>query len=83
MGKFVNMKITIFCMKKSELRGEAITMPETKPLNDAVAHMQNIEGAPTSIEIKKLPRLLRYFGYFMAGFFGLSLLMILIGIVIQ
>ncbi|QDY46554.1 amino acid transporter [Planococcus glaciei] len=58
-------------------------MPEKKPFNDAVAHMQNIEGAPSSIEVKKLPRLLRYFGYFMAGFFGLSLLMILIGISIQ
>lgn len=58
-------------------------MPEKKPFNDTVAHMQNIEGAPSSIEVKKLPRLLRYFGYFMAGFFGLSLLMILIGIFIQ
>ncbi|MBX0314131.1 amino acid transporter [Planococcus glaciei] len=58
-------------------------MPEKKPFNDAVAHMQSIEGAPSSIEIKKLPSLLRYFGYFMAGFFGLSLLIILIGIFIQ
>ncbi|MBZ5203077.1 amino acid transporter [Planomicrobium chinense] len=58
-------------------------MQEKKPFNDAVEHMQNIEGTPSSIEMKKLPKGLRYFGYFMAGFFCLSLLFILIGIALQ
>ncbi|MFX3675183.1 MAG: amino acid transporter [Paenisporosarcina sp.] len=54
-------------------------MSDEKPINDAMEHMKNIEGYPTSIDIKKLPRPLRYFGYFFIGFFLISILIILIG----
>jgi len=53
-------------------------MSDKKPINDAMEHMSNIEGYPTEVNIKKLPKPLRYFGYFMIGFFSLSILFIII-----
>lgn len=55
-------------------------MSEKKPINDAMDHMKNIEGFPTDVDLKKLPKPLRYFGYFFIGFFSISLIFILIGI---
>ncbi|MBT2640435.1 MULTISPECIES: amino acid transporter [unclassified Bacillus (in: firmicutes)] len=53
-------------------------MSDKKPINDAMEHMSNIEGYPTNVDIKGLPKPLRYFGYFMIGFFSLSILFIII-----
>jgi hypothetical protein len=53
-------------------------MSDKKPINDAMEHMSNIEGYPTDVDLKKLPKPLRYFGYFMIGFFSLSILFIII-----
>ncbi|MBT2641511.1 amino acid transporter [Bacillus sp. ISL-41] len=53
-------------------------MSDKKPINDAMEHLSNIEGYPTNVDIKDLPKPLRYFGYFMIGFFSLSLLFIII-----
>ncbi|MBS4194152.1 amino acid transporter [Lederbergia citri] len=44
-------------------------MSDRKPINDAMEHMSNIEGYPTDVDLKKLPKPLRYFGYFFIGFF--------------
>lgn len=53
-------------------------MSDKKPINDAMEHMNNIEGYPTDVDIKGLPKPLRYFGYFMIGFFSLAILFIII-----
>lgn len=53
-------------------------MSDQKPINDAMDHMSKIEGYPTDVELKKLPKPLRYFGYSMVGFFSLSILFIII-----
>lgn len=54
-------------------------MPEEKkPFNDAMEHLNQIEGYPTNVEMKKLPKPLRFFGYFIFGFFGLTILLMII-----
>lgn len=53
-------------------------MTDKKPINDAMEHMSKIEGYPTDVDLKKLPKPLRYFGYFFIGFFSLSILFIII-----
>lgn len=53
-------------------------MSDKKPINDAMDHMSKIEGYPTDVDLKRLPKPLRYFGYFMIGFFSLSILFIII-----
>ncbi len=53
-------------------------MSDKKPINDAMDHMGKIEGYPTDVDLKKLPKPLRYFGYFMIGFFSIAILFILI-----
>jgi len=53
-------------------------MSDRKPINDAIEHMSKIEGYPTDINLKKLPKPLRYFGYFFIGFFSISILLIII-----
>ena len=45
-------------------------MSDQKPFNDAVEHMKRIEG------------LLRYFEYFYLGFFAISILFIVLGVLI-
>lgn len=53
-------------------------MPDKKPINDAMDHLCKIEGYPTDVDLKKLPKPLRYFGYFFLGFFALSIIFIVI-----
>lgn len=53
-------------------------MPDKKPINDAMDHMSKIEGYPADVNLKKLPKPLRYFGYFMVSFFSLTILFIII-----
>lgn len=57
-------------------------MSDQKPFNDAVEHMKTIEGLPSQTDMKKLPRPIRYFGYFFLGFFAVSLLFIMLGVLI-
>jgi hypothetical protein len=52
-------------------------MSDKKPINDVMEHMSKIEGYPTDVDLKKLPKPLRYFGYFMICFFSLSVLFII------
>lgn len=54
---------------------------DKKPFNDAIDHMNKIEGNVSNLanaDLKKLPRPLKYFGYFMVGFFAISILLMLI-----
>jgi hypothetical protein len=54
---------------------------DKKSFNDAIDHMNKIEGNVSNLaktDLKKLPRPLRYFGYFMVGFFSISIILILI-----
>ncbi|MCM3666461.1 amino acid transporter [Mesobacillus subterraneus] len=52
-------------------------MSDKKPINDAMEHMNQIEGYPTDVDLKKLPKPLRYFGYFVFGFFSVTILFML------
>ena len=54
---------------------------DKKPLNDAIDHLNKIEGSafhPSNADLNKLPKPLRFFGYFMITFFGISLLLVII-----
>jgi hypothetical protein len=53
-------------------------MSDKKPFNDAMEHMNQIEGYPTDVDLKKLPKPLRYFGYFIFGFFSVSILFMIV-----
>ncbi|WP_282034434.1 amino acid transporter [Metabacillus indicus] len=55
-------------------------MSDQKPFNEAVEHMKGIEGLPSQTDMKKLPRPIRYFGYFFLGFFAVCLLFIVLGV---
>jgi len=43
-----------------------------KPFNDASDHLTNIEGYPMNAKLSKLPKLLKFFGYFFITFFVLA-----------
>lgn len=52
-----------------------------KPFNDAMDHMNKVEGTVANLakaDLNKLPKPLKYFGYFMAGFFSISILLIIV-----
>jgi hypothetical protein len=54
---------------------------DNKPFNDAIDHLNKIEGNVANLakaDLNKLPRPLKYFGYFMAAFFSISILLIII-----
>ncbi|WP_075618522.1 hypothetical protein [Paenisporosarcina indica] len=54
---------------------------ENKPFNDVIDHMNKVEGNalnPAKGDFEKLPKPLKYFGYFVFGFFAVSMLLIFI-----
>ncbi|WP_066074575.1 hypothetical protein [Neobacillus soli] len=54
---------------------------ENKPFNDVIDHFNKIEGNainPTSAKLKRLPKPLKYFGYFMIGLVSISFLLMII-----
>lgn len=53
-------------------------MSDKDTINDGMDHLNKIEGYPTDVKLKKLPRPLRYFGYFLISFFAVSILFIII-----
>ncbi|MBM7702995.1 amino acid transporter [Metabacillus iocasae] len=57
-------------------------MSNRKPINDVMKHLNKLEGYPTNVELKTLPKPLRYFGYFFISFFALAALIILMGVII-
>ena len=54
-------------------------MSKKKHINDAMEHMSKIEGYPADVNLNKLPKPLKYFGYFVIVFFALAVLFIVIG----
>ncbi|WP_043933859.1 hypothetical protein [Bacillus sp. EB01] len=51
---------------------------DNKPFNDVIDHFNEIEvnaGNPANNKINKLPKPLKYIGYFMIGFISLSILL--------
>lgn len=57
-------------------------MDERKPFNDANEHLTKHVGIPQKVEINKLPKPLRFFGYFVITFVSLSTILIIIGLII-
>lgn len=54
---------------------------ENKPFNDVIDHFNKVEGNASNhanTDINKLPKPLKYFGYFMIGFISLSILLMII-----
>ncbi|WP_063253279.1 hypothetical protein [Neobacillus niacini] len=53
---------------------------ENKPFNDVIDHFNKIEGNAANLaktDLKKLPKPLKYFGYFMIVFILLSILLMI------
>lgn len=51
---------------------------DKKPFNDVIDHMDKIEGNISNLSkanLDKLPKPLKFFGYFVFGFFAISLLL--------
>ncbi|MES9683655.1 amino acid transporter [Bacillus sp. AFS001701] len=55
---------------------------ENKPFNDVIDHFNKIEGNASNVvskdAVKKLPKPLKFFGYFMASFLSISILLMII-----
>ncbi|MDQ1143854.1 hypothetical protein QE429_000681 [Bacillus sp. SORGH_AS 510] len=54
---------------------------ENKPFNDVIDHINKIEGNAANVSkdaVKKLPKPLKYLGFFMAGFLSISVLLLII-----
>ncbi|MDQ6597665.1 hypothetical protein [Bacillus salipaludis] len=54
---------------------------ENKLFNDVIGHFNKIEGNASNVSkdaVKKLPKPLKYFGYFMAGLLLISILLMII-----
>ncbi|MEH7336098.1 amino acid transporter [Neobacillus drentensis] len=54
---------------------------EINPFNDVIDHINKIEGNSANISkdgVKKLPKPLKYLGYFMTGFLSISILLMII-----
>ncbi|NHM30978.1 amino acid transporter [Neobacillus terrae] len=54
---------------------------ENKPFNDIIDHFNKVEGNASEIvktDLKKLPKPIRYIGYFMIAFLCISFLLVLV-----
>ncbi|MGF6949454.1 hypothetical protein QF028_001959 [Neobacillus sp. B4I6] len=54
---------------------------ENKPFNDVIDHFNKIEGNgtnPANSKFSRLPKPLKYIGYFMIVFFSVSFILIII-----
>ena len=52
-------------------------------MNDAIAHLQNIEGFPTETPGKKTSPVVRVIAYGIAAFFFVNVLLILVSVLIR
>lgn len=55
---------------------------QDKPFNDAVDHLQTHVGMPGKVDLKRKPLFIRLIGYFLFGFMGIAVVIILIGIIL-
>ncbi|WP_318508802.1 amino acid transporter [Bacillus sp. T3] len=54
---------------------------ENKPFNDVIDHFNKIEGNAANLaktDVNKLPKPIKYIGYFMIGFITLTILLMII-----
>ena len=51
---------------------------EKKPFNDVIDHLNKIEGNPATGDFKKLPKPLKYIGYFIITFLVLPILLTMV-----
>ncbi|WP_040203362.1 hypothetical protein [Neobacillus jeddahensis] len=54
---------------------------ENKPFNDVVDHFNKIEGnatSPRNAKLNKLPKPIKYVGYFIIGFISISIVLTII-----
>lgn len=54
---------------------------ENKPFNDVIDHINKIEGNMAYVSkdaVKKLPKPIRFIGFFIAGFLSISILLLII-----
>jgi hypothetical protein len=62
-------------------KGVVCMNEENKPFNDVIDHFNKIEGNagnPANAKLQKLPKPIKYIGYFMIGFFALSIILVII-----
>ena len=63
-------------------KGGGCMQEENKPFNDVIDHFNKIEGNVSNVfrkdTVKKLPKPIKYVGYFIAGFLSISFLLIII-----
>lgn len=55
--------------------------PIDEPFNDVIDHFNKIEGnvgRPSNANLKKIPKPLKYFGYFIIALFSISILLLII-----
>lgn len=61
-----------------ELIDDPYNEPIDEPFNDVIDHFNKIEGnagKPSNANLGKLPKPLKYFGYFVIGFFVVAILL--------
>jgi len=54
---------------------------ENKPFNDVIDHINKIEGNMAYVSkdaVKKLPKPLKFIGFFIAGFLSITILLLII-----
>lgn len=62
-------------------KGVIVMKEENKPFNDVIDHMNKIEGNSahvSKVAVKKLPKPIKYLGYFIASFISISILLMII-----
>ena len=62
-------------------KGSGCMKDENKPINDVIDHFNKIEGNTAKLaktNLKKLPKALKYFGYFIIGFLSISIVLLII-----
>ena len=55
--------------------------PIDEPFNDVIDHFNKIEGnagKPSNADLGKLPKPLKYFGYFIIAFFSITIIILVI-----
>jgi hypothetical protein len=60
---------------------ESSNEPIDEPFNDVIDHFNKIEGnagRPSNVNLRKLPKPLKYFGYSIIAFFSISILLLII-----
>ena len=55
-------------------------MPNKKPFNDVMSHLNGIGAAPANVDLDKLPKPIRFLGYFFISFIIISIILVIVGL---